>query len=329
MKTFFACQRLHLIQYVQGYRSTAPSEALAFGDLMHAGLEAWWRAWMIDRQGGGALAGAMLAMSKRGPDEALLAKAQVVMAGYESRWTADMASYQVVEVEAQFRAPLLTEGGRRARGAKLAGKVDAIVMRDDGTFWLVEHKTHGDLSPTADYWRRLRLDPQISMYFDGARALGYELAGCIYDVLKRPEQSPLKATPVEKRKYLRDRPTVLYANQRAEDETLDEFQERLAEVITAAPHEYYARAEVVRLPEELERFAADVRETSRQILAAGRTQRGGLAPHNPDACFRFGRPCEFYDVCSGAASLDDDTRFRKLDTVHPEFETPKEEAPTP
>jgi len=338
MKTFFACQRLHLIQYVQGYRATAQSEALAFGDLIHAGLEAWWGAWIgvgsslraaVDAVGSclGLAQSAMLAKAAQ-VDEAMLAKAQIVMAAYDARWAVEMARYEVVDVEVQFRAPLLTERGRAARGARLAGKLDGIVRRrDDGTLWLVEHKTHGgDLSPTADYWRRLRLDPQVSLYFDGARALGYELSGCIYDVLKRPEQSPLKATPLEKRKYLKDKPGVLYANQRAEDETLEDFQGRLATAITEAPHEYFARAEVVRLPEELERFAVDVRETSRQILAAGRTQRGGLAPHNPDACFRYGRACEFYDHCSGAASLDDESRFRKLSNVHPELETPKEEA---
>jgi hypothetical protein len=345
IKSFLACPRFHLIRYVQGIGSNAPALEAAFGTLMHFGLEAWWRAWMGDggrppgrERGEGALADALAAMAEKRGDmaDADVAKAQILMAAYDARWTPTMGDYEVIGVEMQFAAPLINpETGRPCRGSKLAGKIDVLLRRvADGTIWIVEHKTSGaDLSPGSTYWQRLRMDSQVSLYFAGARALGYEPDGCLYDVIQRPEQRPLQATPMEKRKYLKGKeptattPGVLYANQRDRDETLEEFQSRIAILITEAPDAYFARAEIVRLPEELQRFDVDVHEAARQILAAGRTQRGARAVHNTDACHRFGRPCEFFDHCSLGVPLDDPTRFHKLESVHSELNLkPKERA---
>jgi hypothetical protein len=68
--------------------------------------------------------------------------------------------------------------------------------------YVLEHKTSSaDTSPGSVYWERLALDSQVSIYVDGATMLGHEIAGCIYDVLKRPEHEQKLATPVESRRY--------------------------------------------------------------------------------------------------------------------------------
>ena len=51
-------------------------------------------------------------------------------------------------------------------------------------------------------------------------------------------------------------------------------------------------------------------------------ERSGRHPRNPDACERYGRMCEFFDACTGAASLDDPARYRVIDTQHPELAGP-------
>jgi hypothetical protein len=322
LRTFHACQRLHLIQYVDGYRPNGTTEALAFGDLMHVGLEAWWLTWAaIEGTCDAPLSAAQLAMMAKGADPVMLAKAQVLMVAYDLRWSASMGALEVLAVEAQFETPLVHPlSGRAIRGARRAGKLDAIVRRrDDGSVWMVEHKTTGgDISPTSSYWQKLRLEPQVSMYFAGARALGYQLDGCIYDVIRRPDEKPLSATPEDRRKYLKGT-TTLYKGQRETDETLEEYQARLATSIGEDPNAYFARSEVVRLPEELRAFELDVYAASRQMLAAGRTIAGMHAPRNVDSCFRFGRPCEFFDHCSLGVPLEDKTRFHKVDNVHPEL----------
>lgn len=320
LKTFNACRRLHQYEYEMGVRPVETEATAAdFGTLFHAGLEGWWTAWMRGR-GSEALAIAReyMAQSREKSDvldEIGAAKADLLMVAYDVRWAADMEDLEVLAVEAQFNVPIIAPSGRPCRAVRAAGKMDAITRRlSTRKKLLVEHKTTGsDLSQGSTYWRRLRMDPQISIYFDGARSLGHEIDECLYDVVVRPEHRPYTATPLEKRKFTKE--GRLYANQRERDESMDEFQARMAKEIADDPNAWFARAQIVRLPEELEQSRRDMYETTLAIRAARKTG----APRNPDACLRFNRECGFYDVCSGAASLDDPGRFRRLDSVHPEL----------
>ncbi len=316
---FRACQRLHQIKYVQGYRAADDSDDLEFGSVMHNALEAWWMSHKNHepdyalQYGQEALTRALDASML---DETARAKAEVLLIGYNVRWGDEMSEFDVLGVEVGFDMPI-----PRIRGVRRAGKIDAIVRkRSDLTVWTVEHKTSGaDLTPGSTYWTRLRMDSQVSLYFDGGESLKYgPIAGCIYDVIGKSDLRLLKATPEDKRKYVQGT-SRLYANQRDKDETVDEFKVRLTEKIVEAPHDYYQRAEVVRLDTELDAAREDVRQT---VLLIRESARKGYAPRNPDACWKFGagKPCPFVDVCCGAASLDDETRFKKLANVHPELE---------
>ncbi len=190
------------------------------------------------------------------------------------------------------------------------------------TIWIVEHKTSGaDLSPGSTYWSKLKMDSQVSAYFDGAASLKVgEIAGCVYDVLGKLAQRPHKATPVELRKYTqptkKEPVSRLYANQRENDETIEEFRLRLAAEITSDPESYYQRQDVVRLGAEIEASRRDTFETAQLIQLTGRK---GIAPRNVEQCHAYGRECEYLAVCAGMGSLDDETKFRKLTDVHPEL----------
>ena len=140
------------------------------------------------------------------------------------------------------------------------------------------------------------------------------MRGTLWDVLAVPSVRPLKATPAESRKYTKD--GRLYANQRDVDETPDEFFARCCAKIEEASGEHYQRAEVPRLERDLEEAARDRWQMAQMLRDAHRL---GRAPRNPDACLRYSRPCDFFDVCSGAASLDDTTRFQRLEFPHPEL----------
>ena len=325
LAAYATCQRLHDIQYNQGYRSLAPRELADFGSLFHAGLDSWWNAYRdgIDPLPGIALHKALMALRAyrletegAAIDDAAAAKADIMMAAYDARWAADMAQWEVLGVEVEFMVVL--PGRKRLR---ISGKLDKLLRkRVDGSVWFVEHKTTGaDLSAGSAYWQRLRLDPQVSIYHLGVRELGHEPAGCLYDVIDRPSQRPLLATPVELRKYTKataKEPSRLYANQREADETVDEFRVRLGSLVSAAPESYFARAEVVRLESEIEESLKDVTEQALQIRTGSLT---GVAPRNPDACFKWARACDYHDVCSGLVPLDDVTRFVRLENVHPEL----------
>jgi hypothetical protein len=187
---------------------------------------------------------------------------------------------------------------------------------------IVTHNTTGaDLSEGSTYWQRLRMDPQVSIYHRGMQVLGYgyELAGCLYDVVVRPEHRLLKATPEEQRKYTKatkTEPSRLYAKQRENDETIEELRQRVGAAIAAAPETFFARCPIIRLESELAESERDVEQTALQI----RSNVGEHSPRNPAACFQWNRACEFLGPCSGTESLDDEARFARLDNVHPELE---------
>jgi hypothetical protein len=321
LASFNTCQRLHHLTYNLGFRSLAPRELADFGSLFHAGLDAWWGSYK-DGVELVALSNALAAMTKyraeSAPtlDDANVVKAELLMKGYDVRWAPAMVEWEVLGVEVEF---VTTIPGRRR--LRVAGKLDKLLRRrDDGSIWFAEHKTTGaDLSVGSTYWQRLRMDPQVSIYHLGVRELGYEPAGCIYDVVDRPAQRPLLATPVELRKYTKataKEPSRLYSNQRDADETLDEYRARLGALIAEAPEKYFGRIPVIRLETEIMDSLDDVTETALQIRTGSQT---GIAPRNPGGCFEWNRPCDFLAACDGTASLEDPTKFVRLGNVHPEL----------
>lgn len=309
LKTFRACPRLNLYQYVEGFRPVAEEAAPRFGQVMHHALEAWWLA-PVNR-----LEHALAAIAAEPELDAYeRIRAEIVMRGYDARWGAEPIT--VLAVEQEFEAAIVNPStGKESRTFVQGGKIDAVARLADGRTVIVEHKTSSeDISPGSEYWRRLSIDAQVSTYYAGARSLGYDVEGCLYDVIGRPAHRPLAATPVESRKYTKE--GRLYANQRDRDETPEEFGLRLAEAIAENPERYYARGPVVRLAEDEIEAAADTWQTTRALREAELADRW---PRNPDACSRYGRTCAFFDVCTRSASLEDGTRFRKAERPHEEL----------
>jgi hypothetical protein len=115
-------------------------------------------------------------------------------------------------------------------------------------------------------------------------------------------------------------PPRLYSGQREHDEPLDEYRLRLRAHIAEYPNAYYARGDVVRLDEELDEYRSDIWQLALMLRArqrAGADMGERAWPRNPDACEQFGRRCEYWPVCTGAASIDDEHLFQ---TVNPHEE---------
>lgn len=316
LRAYRKCSRLESLLYVQGWRTVQESEALAFGTLWHTGLEAWWLA-VKEAQSGETiepLSDALLAVSGRASDPFAQVTCEELLRGYDARWH-DQA-LDAVGVEEEFRAPLVNPATMQpSRTWMLAGKIDARATDRDGRRLVVEHKTTSeDISPGADYWLKLQMDHQISIYEIGCEALGWPPDGCLYDVVKKPGIRPLRATPAESRKYKKD--GTLYANQREHDETPEEYRLRLRADIEADPSRYFARYEVPRTESQLRDFLQDAWDQGRSMREG---HIAGRAARNPEACFAYGR-CPMWDACStGADPADMPDRYRHLDHVHPEL----------
>lgn len=322
LTTFKRCQREHHYAYQLGYRATEDAEALRFGTLIHQGLEAWWLGHGIDAALGEVTRGAI--------DDFEAAKARVLMRGYDARWAGE--SFDVVSVEQQFRAPLVNpETGAPSRTYEVGGKLDVLLRRS-----FVEHKTTSEeIGLGSVYWKRLQLNSQVSTYYAGAKSLGHDVDGCIYDVIRkpglRPSQVPLRDADGLKivldangdrvktkdgKKFRETADSKEGYVLQTRPETAEEFEARLTEEVAGNPEKYYQRGEVVRLEAEEREAAFDVWQLSRAMREA---EIAGRAPRNTDACVRYGKTCPFFDVCCGTASLDDTTRFGHVDNVHQEL----------
>src|SRR6185503_2240955 len=122
----------------EGWRPSRERDPLRFGSLIHAGLEAWWKAEPLDR-----LDAALEAIKGGVADEFERARAEETIVAYHLRWDGDMADYEVLSVEPRFDAPLLNPATMMpSRTFRLAGRIDAILRRRaDGRVLVREFKT--------------------------------------------------------------------------------------------------------------------------------------------------------------------------------------------
>jgi hypothetical protein len=350
LKVLRECLRKHFYRYKLGI-STPATDVMRFGTVGHKALEVYFRAWKDGADAEMRLRVALLVVDEL-PGAFERAKLRALIAAYDARWSAQ--PWRILEVEVEFRYEL--------GGFLVGGKIDAIVQDTrDGRIYVLEHKTTGqDASPGSAYWERLTLDSQVSIYIDGAAMLGYDVAGCIYDVLQRPKHDQLLATPAESRKYTAGKgckicggnlqgkqgrgsyttaegvthpcavckgtgwrhdehgqPELprLYANQRAHDEAVEDFEIRVIDAIAENPDAFLVRGQVVRLNDELPRMRQDIIDTIKLGQAA---ELFDLHFRNPDACARYGTLCSFFAACSGRSDINDE-RLWPRGQSHPEL----------
>ncbi len=304
LSCFRACPRKHYLRYECGLRPLEDSFALRVGGGFHAALEAEFKGEDI----GAAIEG-------RVTDPFDLALVATMFHCHQSRWVDDPVT--VLEVEKPFELPLRNpETGAATPIWNLGGVVDRIVKLPDGRLAMMEYKTTTrDINPGSDYWVRIHLDPQLSIYLIALRALGYDISTILYDVTKRPMLRPLKATPEADRKFTKA--GTLYANQRERDETPEEFAARVSEAMQSEPDKYFVRQEIARLDSDLDETAWELWQ---QQLAIREAQRSGRWYRNPNSCFTNSSSCEYLSICQSGCSIDEaPVGFKKIEDVHPEI----------
>lgn len=345
LKMFRRCPYLHQKRYVEGYEAIEDAEALRFGSLVHEGLEAWWNGLRFDPgiDGDALLAIALEELATRPSpagrrqreiDPFELVRAEEMLRAYHYRWLD--AGLEPLEVEVEFRAPLINpESGAASRTFEMGGKIDAIARDRDGRVVIVEHKTAGsDVSPGSPYWTRLRLDGQVSQYFSGAAALGYEAAAVLWDVLVKPAQRPLAIPLLDEagvkivldgagqrvrtkdgKKWRETSDAAQGYALQTRPETVEEYRSRVAGEIAEKPEEKLMRAEIVRLEADRDGYAFDLWATARTMRES---QIAARAPRYMENCERPGR-CALFAHCYEGASLDDESKFKHLSSPHPEL----------
>jgi hypothetical protein len=322
LRTRRRCAREYFHMYVQGYRLIEDKPELRFGSMFHDGREELWRSGSLDAAIAAAVAGAA--------DEYEAAKVRVLLTGYEARWGGPPDD--LVDTEVEFRAPLINPAtGAASRTFVLGGKIDALMKRRFNEL----KTTSEDIGPGSIYWRRLTLDPQVSTYYAGAKALGHEVDSCEYDVVRKPalrpsqvaltdesgtkivhDQSGQRVRTKDGKKWRETGDTAQGYVLQTRPETPAEYETRLTEDVAANPDKYYQRGEIVRLEADEREAQQDAWQLTRSMREA---ELAGRFPRNPDSCMRYGRVCAYFDVCCGTAALGDTTRFERVDNVHQEL----------
>ncbi len=262
----------------------------SFGKLNHKALDVWYRG-----------RGIKAAIARLDEEKNLFTRAlaQAMIAGYHARYKEPTG---VVDVEVDYELDY--------DGFTHIGRID-LVEEINGEIWVVEHKnTKSALFEGSTYWKKLTLDPQCSNYARACeKKYGRRCAGILYDVLRIPEERPIKATPEHERRLVKTGPRKgeLLAGQSMRDETPGEYRDRLIGIIGSDPDAYYQRRIVLRLDHELNRAEQDLRHTALQVL---QSQETGLWARNPAACGRYREACSYLPVCEGRAKITDN-RFYK------------------
>ena len=298
---FQECARKWHYRYKKLRRPRETSHALRFGTAMHLVLEAYH---------GGADWRSIL--SSEVQDIYDSAKIEAMMICYIAMNEQDVLN--CTDVEKELTSPLINpETGSASRTFVYRGKLDAIVRRPG--LWVCDHKTTSeDVSPGAPHLDTLRLRPQGLRYFLAAKANGIDVEGTVYNILRKPRIKPALATPVEKRRVNKD--GSFHKSTRFDDESRAQFLSRCVQKIQEEPSAYLCRLWVRYSDSEIQDAQFDLWSVAKQMMDSTRFNR---FPKNTNNCFKWGRPCEYWGVCTDRASIDDEFIFRTAKTQHEEL----------
>jgi hypothetical protein len=314
MASFKECRRKHEYAYEIGLRRIDESRALRMGSAFHSGIESLGKGQSIDL--------ACAAIRSYYTDcqdqfdsydweiecETILR----LVCAYQWRWS--NMPLEDIAPEFPFQLPLVNpETGKPTPIFDEAGKIDGIVRLEDGRLAIKETKTVSeDIHLDSDYWRRLRMDQQITLYISAARRMGYQVDAVLYDVARKPS---IKPTAVPFRDADGIKVVLDAAGERVRNAngktwrqtgdtekgwvlqtrpmTVSEWGEKLTADIVERPEFYFARVEIARLDQDIEEFKHEMWAVQLAVREAQNTGRH-FRTVNRHTC----NWCEYFSLCS-------------------------------
>lgn len=305
---YSSCPRQYQFEHVKRRLPLRTAMPLMIGSVFHAGTEAI-------HQGKRWEPVVESAVLEYGLEDAYeQAKIEAMLIVYQSRYTDD--DIEFLEIEKRVDAPLVNpETGRSSRTWRFAGRMDGLVMmtarRASATRrvkLIFETKTtSSDISPGSDWWSNQFMRPQGQLYMAALRHGDVEhsdVEGIIYNAVRKPTIAPRLATPVEKRKFRKD--GTLYANMRTEDESPAQYKSRCVQQLMDDPEKFFQRQTI--MVDDTSDAEFDLWSVAKNISAS---KRLNIFPKNASNCFKWNKPCAYFQVCSGNAGIDDPTLFRQ------------------
>jgi hypothetical protein len=278
--------------------------------------------------------------------------------GYFWRWQEMDQQTEVIASEIPFELEIINPvDGSGHPAFVIAGRIDKIIKLPDGRLAVMEHKTTSeDIEPASKYWKKLRIDIQISIYFHAARKLGYNVDTVLYDVIRKPgyakpkqltqaQTNELISTSCYHAKFNNDKDYtfigryevvpaplgtdfILVNGQKAPithhkkgisiAETIEMYGDRISADMARRYDYYFARREIPRLESDMADTDLCLWQYANMIYDNYQLNRW---PCNDDACIGFGTCC-YLDICSGYFDLNSGNvpeGFMKVHDVHQEL----------
>jgi hypothetical protein len=315
MHSFKVCRKRYFWEYTCGVRRVTDAKALRMGSAYHNGLD------FLKRDGStnGAIE-AVRASYETTPAEYDQLEWEMeretvcaLLSGYVWRWGGGTGTLAWMASEQPFEIPIRNPETNAASTLwNLAGKIDGLVQLEDGRLAVGEHKlVSDDLAADSDWWRRLQLDPQVSIYVHAARELGHDVATVLYDVTRKPTIKPTDVpildelgmkivldrngnrVQTEKKLWRQTGDTAKGYALQTRPMTTQEWTEKLVNDIAARPDWYYARREIPRLDDEIRECQQELWDLQRTIREAQNSGRW-FRTVSRDTCSW----CPYFALCS-------------------------------
>lgn len=367
------CPRKHYYRYELGIRRSRTAQPLRMGGAFHLGLDLRAQGRAVDEAVAEAIAEYAVLPEWCRTDEQVAdwlcerEKVATLLFGYFHYWEVQRCReheptdpVEIIATEQQFEIPLRNpDTGKASRNFRLAGKIDKIVRLRDGRLAVMEHKTaKADLAPHSNYWKRLEIDQQISIYMIAARTIGYPVETVLYDVIRKPGIKPRTAVPTLDENGLKivinihtgervygkrgknGQPPAPRQTGSSEEgyvlqthkETVEEYGARLAADIDSKPGWYFARKEIPRLRVDLDETEAELWHLQQEIRDRQKSKRWR---RNASSCLRYNKAepdsdgedgaCEYLPVCKNGLEYGRvPDGFVQVENVHGELDTDDE-----
>jgi hypothetical protein len=254
--------------------------------------------------------------------------------GYAWRWAESKLELIVSEMafSVRLRNPVT---GSPSTLFDLAGKLDGIVRVEDGRVAELESKTVSeDIAWDSEYWTRLQLDSQPTIYMIGARESGHDVATVLWDATRKPTIKPSAVAVVDDlgAKIVLDAQGNRVRTERGQwrqtgdkdkgyvlqtrDMTPDEWSKKLTDDIGERPDYYFQRREIPRLDSEIEECKAElwsIQKTIREAMNSGHWFR--------TVAFNTCGTCCYWPLCSSKYDFHDilPQGFVVVQNLHPEL----------
>jgi len=305
ISTFQRCPKRYAYRYIDRRVPIQTSDALTIGLFVHDALEAGWQYFAAGHRAIGDLRGRMEAWCFENASRLDSVDAYRVAAMLSNYDPPDLDRWEVLGTEVPFEIKVRNPAtGWPMHSHRLVGFVDCLLLdRETGERVVREIKTTSDdLLGFGPYWSRLAIDSQIGIYAQAFRA-----SRVIYDVLKKPRHRPSQADT----KAARERIRAARMNDElepTEQDVLEQFGFRLRNMMAENPREWHSWREIV-FDDQLKQQAQ--RDVYGSVQAIASAHRGNAFPRYSTACRGVYGVCKYLDVCTGRATLDDDSLFEE------------------